>query len=118
MSQGVECYSCLPKTAWPPTCQTTVAALRRELEATVTDIRNHGISRASGSFSPGINGFSAPVFNHTGNMVAAVTSLGPIGNFDNAWNSDIAEAIREAAGTLSKRLGYAKEAEPQAPSPL
>ena len=21
MSQGVECYSCLPKTAWPPTCQ-------------------------------------------------------------------------------------------------
>ena len=22
MSQGVECYSCLPKTAWPPTCQT------------------------------------------------------------------------------------------------
>ena len=24
MSQGVECYSCLPKTAWPPTCQTSV----------------------------------------------------------------------------------------------
>ena len=22
MSQGVECYSCLPKTAWPPTCAT------------------------------------------------------------------------------------------------
>ena len=21
MSQGVECYSCLPKTAWPPTFQ-------------------------------------------------------------------------------------------------
>ena len=21
MSQGVECYSCLPKTAWPPTCE-------------------------------------------------------------------------------------------------
>ena len=20
VSQGVECYSCLPKTAWPPTC--------------------------------------------------------------------------------------------------
>ena len=23
MSQGVECYSCLPKTAWPPTSQET-----------------------------------------------------------------------------------------------
>ena len=22
MSQGVECYSCLPKTAWPPTWRT------------------------------------------------------------------------------------------------
>ena len=22
MSQGVECYSCLPKTAWPPTSKT------------------------------------------------------------------------------------------------
>ena len=25
MSQGVECYSCLPKTAWPPTCETPEA---------------------------------------------------------------------------------------------
>ena len=25
MSQGVECYSCLPKTAWPPTCTTLIS---------------------------------------------------------------------------------------------
>jgi DNA-binding IclR family transcriptional regulator len=37
------------------------------------DIRRHGIARASGSMTPGINGFSAPVFGHTGRMVAAVT---------------------------------------------
>ena len=24
MSQGVECYSCLPKTAWPPTCSLAI----------------------------------------------------------------------------------------------
>ena len=31
MSQGVECYSCLPKTAWPPTCknESLEDALRR-----------------------------------------------------------------------------------------
>ena len=29
MSQGVKCYSCLPKTAWPP----DFAALRAELKA-------------------------------------------------------------------------------------
>ena len=34
MSQGVECYSCLPKTAWPPTCGIrTDLAQYRELAA-------------------------------------------------------------------------------------
>ena len=32
MSQGVECYSCLPKTAWPPTCP------RLPLDAQTQDI--------------------------------------------------------------------------------
>ena len=30
MSQGVECYSCLPKTAWPPTCQ--IESIRQGLK--------------------------------------------------------------------------------------
>ena len=30
MSQGVECYSCLPKTAWPPTLQ-----CEQDLDATL-----------------------------------------------------------------------------------
>ena len=27
MSQGVECYSCLPKTAWPPTSKSDIERL-------------------------------------------------------------------------------------------
>ena len=35
MSQGVECYSCLPKTAWPPTSAREVTtAARVEFERT------------------------------------------------------------------------------------
>ena len=30
MSQGVECYSCLPKTAWPPTSVTEVKGFGRQ----------------------------------------------------------------------------------------
>ncbi len=79
-----------------------LARLGEQLE----EIRRHGLSRASGSVTPGINGFSAPVFAHSGHMVAAITSLGIIGNFEMDWDSPMAQATREAAAALSRRLGY------------
>lgn len=81
------------------------AQLLQQLEADLEEIRQQEISRASGSLTPGINGFSAPVFDHTGRMVAAITSLGPVGHFDTEWDSPLATSIKEAAATLSKRLG-------------
>ena len=48
-----------------------VTTLRRQLEKSLTEIREKGIARATGSLTPGINGFSAPVFDHTGSMVAS-----------------------------------------------
>lgn len=88
------------------TNQTTLAAITQELEEQLVEIRTHGISRAFGSVTPGINGFSAPVFDHTGHMVAAITSLGATGHFDMAWDSPLAQSTKEAAAMLSKRLGY------------
>lgn len=90
--------------------KTTITALIRDLEPIIEEIRLHGISRASGSLTPGINGFSAPVFDHTGNMVAAITSLGSFGHFDTEWNSPLAFAIKEAAQALSARLGHSETA--------
>ena len=85
---------------------TTLIATAHNLEVLLEEIRSQGISRAGGSLTPGINGFSAPVFDNTGRMVAAITSLGTIGHFDMAWDSPLAHSIKEAAATLSKRLGY------------
>ncbi|MBK1679948.1 IclR family transcriptional regulator [Rhodocyclus tenuis] len=82
-----------------------LATVQKELDALIEETRRHGIARASGSLTPGINGFSAPVFDHTGKMVAAITSLGSVGNFDNAWDSPLAESIKAAAALLSRRLG-------------
>lgn len=92
---------------------TTVTGLIHELEPIINEIRLHGISRASGSLTPGINGFAAPVFDHTGNMVATVTSLGSMGHFDTEWDSPLAFAIKDSAQTLSQRLGHS----PTAPLP-
>jgi DNA-binding IclR family transcriptional regulator len=81
------------------------AALLAALTVQFDEIRRRGIARASGSVTPGINGFSAPVFDHSGRMVAAITSPGIIGNFDLDWDSPMAQSTREAAAALSRRLG-------------
>ena len=88
------------------TSKTAVTTLRRQLEKTLTEIREHGISRATGSLTPGINGFSAPVYDHSGHMVAAITSLGSVGEFDVEWGSPVAKAMLAAAEKLSQRLGH------------
>lgn len=88
---------------------------RRQFEKVLNEIRDKGLSRASGSLTPGINGFSAPVYDHTGGMVAAITSLGSIGEFDVDWQSDTARAMLAAAATLSHRLGFNSKSHPAAP---
>jgi DNA-binding IclR family transcriptional regulator len=88
--------------------KTAVTTVRRQLEKTLTEIREQGISRATGSLTPGINGFSAPVYDHTGNMVAAITALGSMGEFDAEWDGELAKAMRSAALALSHRLGFSK----------
>lgn len=83
-----------------------VTTLRRQLEQALTEIRHRGIARAVGALTPGINGFSAPVFDHTGTIVAAITSLGSVGEFNVEWDDPLAKATSEAALALSRRLGY------------
>jgi len=88
------------------TMSTRFSSLTKQLEKQLNEIRDRGKSRASGSLTPGINGFSAPVFDHSGNMVAAITSLGTIGHFDMAWDSQLAVSIKAAVAAPSIRLGF------------
>lgn len=85
---------------------TAITTLRRQLEKTLAEFRERGIARATGSLTPGINGFSAPVYDHSGRMVAAITSLGAVGEFNVEWDSPVASAMLKAALALSHRLGF------------
>lgn len=89
------------------TGKVTIGSLRAQLDKTLSEIRRRGIARASGSLTPGINGFSAPVYDFGGNMVAAITALGAVGHFDSDWDSPIAVAVKAAGAALSQRLGAA-----------
>lgn len=79
---------------------------RSQLDTLIAEVREHGMSRAVGSVIPGINAFSAPVFDHGGKMALAITGLGPAGLFPPNWNGPIPKAIRAAAQTVSRQLGW------------
>lgn len=88
---------------------TAQAAARRpkaELDALLADVRRRGLARAVGEPIPGVNALSAPVFDHAGAIVVAVTAIGPAGSFDPAWDGALARAVRGCADEVSRRLGY------------
>ena len=76
-----------------------------DFERQLEEVREHGISRSDGEVIEGVSAMAAPVFDHTGAIVLAVTAIGPAGIFQTAWDGDISRALKACAGTVSQRLG-------------
>lgn len=81
----------------------------KKLEAELAEIRRRGMARTLGEPIPGINAFSAPVFDFEGNIVLAITVMGPLGTFEEAWDGKIAQALRKCCEEISTQLGYGKQ---------
>ncbi len=77
-----------------------------ERMAAKDDYRRHGCTRAVGRPMPGVNAFSAPVFNHDGEPVLVLTLLGHQDHVPSAWSSGMALAVRTSAAEVSSRLGW------------
>ncbi len=69
-------------------------------------VRRRGLARAQGNPVPGVNAFSAPVFDHNGEITLALTALGSAAEFDVSWSSPIAREVRATAKAISARLGH------------
>jgi DNA-binding IclR family transcriptional regulator len=67
--------------------------------------RQRGLGCVQGDLLPGVASLSAPVFNHQGDLVAAISTLGPQGDFDTDPNGPVGTTLKEAASKLSERLG-------------
>jgi len=76
-----------------------------DFERQLQEVRAHGISRSDGEVIQGVSAMAAPVFDHTGAIVLAITAIGPAGIFDTAWDGAIAAALKGCAGAVSQRLG-------------
>jgi DNA-binding IclR family transcriptional regulator len=76
------------------------------LEQSRRDLQRYGVVRAEGRPIPGINAFSAPALDHDGEAALVITTLGHQDDFSVAWDSAAAQAVRDAAAEISKRLGW------------
>ena len=78
----------------------------RAFEAVLDEVRRHGLGRSEGAVIAGVSALSAPVFDHRGAMVLAITAIGPSAAFDARWSGSVATVLREAAKAVSARLGH------------
>jgi DNA-binding IclR family transcriptional regulator len=76
-----------------------------DFESQLREVRAHGISRSDGEVIEGVSAMAAPVFDHTGAIVLAVTAIGSAAIFNTAWDGEIARALKACADTVSQRLG-------------
>ena len=77
----------------------------RDFERELAEVRAHALARSDGETLPGVNAIAAPVFDHEGRIVLAVTAIGPASIFDLAWQGAIAREVRACAKRISRRLG-------------
>lgn len=72
----------------------------------LAEVRAQGLSRTDGGVVAGVSALAAPVFDHRGAMVLALVIIAPSAALDTAWDGAIATQMREAAATVSLRLGF------------
>jgi DNA-binding IclR family transcriptional regulator len=77
----------------------------RRVELLRRSTRQRGLGCVEGDLLPGVASLSAPVFNHQGDLVAAISTLGPQGDFDTDPNGPIGTTLKATANKLSVRLG-------------
>lgn len=76
-----------------------------ELKGKLAAIRENGVSVTLGDYSSDSAGFSAPIYNHDGHMVAALTVGLPVSRGERE-KEKLSDVVRRQAAEISKILGY------------
>jgi DNA-binding IclR family transcriptional regulator len=78
----------------------------REVDEIVELVRRRGYATSKDATVPGIAAVSAPVFNHDGRLVYAMTSFGPTASLDVTPKGAVLPTLRAKADALSARIGF------------
>jgi DNA-binding IclR family transcriptional regulator len=76
-----------------------------DLEKIKEEAREHGLSRVEGRPIPGVNAFSAPVFDFEGNPVFVMTVTDNQDRLKSSWNSPTVALIKNAVAQISESIG-------------
>jgi DNA-binding IclR family transcriptional regulator len=76
------------------------------LETELQRIRERGYSMDDEEVEIGLRCIGAPVFDHQGQVVGAISIAGPAGRITPAEVSGLAESVKSCAAAISARLGY------------
>ncbi len=76
------------------------------LEAALETIRRDGVAVSQGEIDPEICSIAAPVRDHSGGVIAALSVTGPAARLDAPAQDRVRAAVRDAAARLSLRLGW------------
>ena len=71
------------------------------------EVRQQGYSMDSEEYVYGLICFGAPIFNHRGMPIAAVSTSLPSLRFTSGSSSEYAKLVKEAAAKISRHMGYA-----------
>jgi DNA-binding IclR family transcriptional regulator len=77
-----------------------------DLKPSLRTIRALGYSTMANPPIPGVNAMAAPVFDHVGQIVMAITLIGPAETFDCSPDSRPVGALLGATRKLSSQLGF------------
>jgi IclR family transcriptional regulator, KDG regulon repressor len=93
----------------------TITHPQRMREA-LEEIRRRGVCVTRGDLEVGACSVAAPIRDHRGNVVAAISAAGPEDRFGPEDEPRLVNTVQKAAGEISRRLGYAATPQPP-PSP-
>lgn len=79
---------------------------RERVDEILTQVRAQGLASTVGELVPGISVLAAPVFNHGGNIAAVIGVFGLQQDVDVRLDGLVAGALKRAAATVAKRLGF------------
>lgn len=101
--------ACLPKATTAPVLareKPADRALRARARRAIESVHRRGIAFSDGMHHEGFAALSAPIFDHSGLLAAAVTLLAQRGHLDLDLDGPAARALRAAARTVSGALGH------------
>jgi DNA-binding IclR family transcriptional regulator len=80
-----------------------------DIEKMLASVKENGLSRCRDALLPHFTSLSAPVFDHLGEMIAAITLMGPMGILDDDFQGITAKTLKARALQISRDAGFGKE---------